>query len=243
MEERPRRAAPPRIDERPRVRDAERRVAREDEQEDSRQGPRVWAAAAWAVMAGWTALVHLAPPFFFGLAAAICAGWLLLSGLAMGPALRPWLALRPAGLALGLVHGGLLYLGSRVVLWLFCRDPSSALCDALAAVYARFGGGGALVAWELALLIAPAEELFWRGVVQGRLRPRLGRAGAVAATALLSGLALLLAGEPLLALAAVLTSLLWGALAEHQRALAPAIVSHALWDVLLVVLLPAAPRA
>ncbi|MED7952161.1 nitroreductase/quinone reductase family protein [Streptomyces sp. BE303] len=42
---------------------------------------------------------------------------------------------------------------------------------------------------HLLLVIAPAEELFWRGLVQGRLTRRLGAGRAAAATTLLYGLA------------------------------------------------------
>jgi membrane protease YdiL (CAAX protease family) len=91
----------------------------------------------------------------------------------------------------------------------------------------------------LALVIAPAEEFFWRGVVQGVLRPRLGRVGCALVAAVLSSLLLLAFGERLLALAALPTSLFWGLLAEWRRSLVASWVSHALWDVLIVVLAPA----
>ena len=91
----------------------------------------------------------------------------------------------------------------------------------------------------LALVIAPAEELFWRGAVQQALRPRLGRIGCAVVAAVLSSLLLLAFREPLLALAAFPTSLAWGLVAEWRRGLVASMVSHSLWDLLIVILFPA----
>ena len=105
-------------------------------------------------------------------------------------------------------------------------------------MYAHFGSGGWGTAVALVLVLTPAEELFWRGVVQQLLRPRLGRVGGALVAAALSSLVLLFFGEPLLALAAFPTSLAWGLLAEWRQSLVAPWVSHALWDVLIVVLAP-----
>jgi deazaflavin-dependent oxidoreductase (nitroreductase family) len=48
---------------------------------------------------------------------------------------------------------------------------------------------------HLLLVVAPAEELFWRGLVQGRLTRRLGAGRAAAVTTLLYGLAHVPAGN------------------------------------------------
>jgi len=90
----------------------------------------------------------------------------------------------------------------------------------------------------LVLLIAPAEELFWRGVVQARLEPRIGAARAVALATALAVAVALASGEPFLALATLPTYALWGALATWRGSLVPAIVSHAVWSVLVASLAP-----
>ncbi len=187
----------------------------------------------------WTALVHLHPNHFFLVGALFTAVWLFTSARAIGPSLPALVAVRPPSALLGLGLGLVLYIGSRVFLWAFCGGISTVLCGPIERIYGHFGEGGIPAALALALVIAPAEELFWRGVVQGYLRSRLGRAGAVAVATLLSSGALLLAGEPLLALAAVPTSIAWGSLAEVRRSLIPSILSHALWDLLIAVLAPA----
>jgi membrane protease YdiL (CAAX protease family) len=93
-------------------------------------------------------------------------------------------------------------------------------------------------ALALGLLVAPAEELFWRGVVQARLVPRLGDLGAIAVASAAPALLALGSGEPFLALATLPTYAAWGALAAWRRSLAPAVVSHALWSVLIAAVVP-----
>jgi hypothetical protein len=74
--------------------------------------------------------------------------------------------------------------------------------------------------------------------VQQRLVPRLGRAGAVAATTALAGLVALASGEPFLALATVPTYAVWGALAAWRGSLVPSILSHSTWSVLVASVAP-----
>lgn len=187
----------------------------------------------------WTALVHAHPPRFFLWASLFCAVWLALSWKAMGDVVRARLLPRTPDLLWGVALAGVLYVGSRAVLWALCGGFSELLCKPLTDIYARFGTGSLGAGLALALVIAPAEELFWRGVVQQVLRPRLGKVGSAAVAAVLSSLVLLAFGEPLLALAAFPTSLAWGLLAEWRHSLAAAWVSHSLWDLLIVILLPA----
>ncbi|WP_244238108.1 CPBP family intramembrane glutamic endopeptidase [Corallococcus terminator] len=198
-----------------------------------------WRAAATGGVLAWTALVHAHPPSFFAVASAFCAVWLAVTWRAMGPWRRspPGLSLPDA--AWSVAQAVVLYVGARAFLWAFCGGFTDALCEPLQAVYATFGTGSWSTALALVLVLVPAEELFWRGRVQGALRPRLGRWGAVAGSAVLSSLVLLVFGEPLLALAALPTSLAWGALAEWRGTPVASWLSHALWDVLIVVLLPA----
>ena len=198
-----------------------------------------WLLATGVAVLPWTALVHEHPPRFFLWASLFCAVWLVLSWKAMGSSGQQRLLPRTADLLWGVALAGVLYVGSRAVLWALCGGFSELLCKPLTDVYASFGTGSLGAGLALALVIAPAEELFWRGAVQQALRPRLGKVGSAAVAAVLSSLVLLAFGEPLLALAAFPTSLAWGLLAEWRRSLAAAWVSHSLWDLLIVIFLPA----
>ncbi|MFY0528848.1 CPBP family intramembrane glutamic endopeptidase [Archangium gephyra] len=195
-------------------------------------------AASVAVLP-WTALVHVHPPRFFLWAALYCAVWNVLSWKALGDEGRALLLPKRADVLWGVALAGVLYVGSRAVLWAMCGGFTDVLCEPLKHVYATFGTGSLGAALALALVIAPAEELFWRGAVQQALRPRLGRVGGPVVAAVLSSLVLFAFREPLLALAAFPTSLAWGLFAEWRRSLVASMVSHSLWDLLIVILLPA----
>jgi membrane protease YdiL (CAAX protease family) len=195
-------------------------------------------AAAAGAAAVWALLVAASPRGFFAAAAPFCALWLLLSARAAPPGLSARLRPRPGDLGLALSTALLLYALSRAFLWAGCGGLTDVLCGPLAAMFHRFDTRGLLPALVLGLLVAPAEELFWRGFVQERLALRFGRAPAVAlATALAVALALA-TGEPFLALATAPTYAAWGALAAWRRSLVPSLVSHSAWSVLVAAVAP-----
>jgi membrane protease YdiL (CAAX protease family) len=195
----------------------------------------VLASAAAAL--GWTALVASSPPRFFAWAAPFAAAWMALSAGAAPPDLRERLRLRSADLALAVAIGVGLYVAARLFLWAFCGGLSTALCGPMADMFVRYRTRAFLPAVALGLVIAPAEELFWRGVVQARLAPRIGEVPAVAAAAAIPTLLALGSGEPFLALATLPTYAVWGLLAV-RRGLPAAVVSHALWSVLIAAVVP-----
>jgi membrane protease YdiL (CAAX protease family) len=86
------------------------------------------------------------------------------------------------------------------------------------------------IAARLALIIAPAEELFWRGFVQRTLQERLGTwPGAAAATAAYGG-AHLTTGNLTLLGAANVAGAVWGGLFAAGVPLGALVVSHVAWD-------------
>jgi membrane protease YdiL (CAAX protease family) len=195
-------------------------------------------AAAVGAAAAWAALVAASPPWFFVAAAPFCALWIALSARAapegLGARLRP----RPGDLALALAVAVVLYTGARAVLLAGCGGLTGALCGPLASMFERFATRTPLAAAVLGLLVAPAEELFWRGLVQERLARRFGRWQGVAATTLLAVLVALASGEPFLALATLPTYAAWGVLAAWRESLFTPIVSHAAWTVLVASVAP-----
>ncbi len=190
-------------------------------------------AAAAAAAAVWALLVAASPRWFFLAAAPFCAVWMALSARAAPPGLAARLRPRWGDLGLALSIAFLLYAGTRAFLWAGCGGVSDALCAPLASMFARFHTRGLGPALALGLLVAPAEELFWRGVVQARLAPRLGRWRAVGAATAIAVAVALATGEPFLALATAPTYAAWGALAAWRGSLVPSLLSHAAWSVLV----------
>jgi membrane protease YdiL (CAAX protease family) len=88
----------------------------------------------------------------------------------------------------------------------------------------------AQIAGRLALIIAPAEELFWRGFVQKQLQQRLGTwPGAAAASAAYGG-AHLSTGNLTLLGAANVAGVAWGGLYAAGVPMGALVVSHVAWD-------------
>ncbi|MDE3075239.1 MAG: CPBP family intramembrane metalloprotease [Chloroflexota bacterium] len=102
------------------------------------------------------------------------------------------------------------------------------------------------LALRLATIVAPAEELFWRGFLQRRLQARFGRwRGAAAATAAYGG-AHLITGNATLVGAATVAGAYWCALAAAGFPMSALIASHVAWDVWIFLVAPtekAAPPA
>jgi membrane protease YdiL (CAAX protease family) len=88
------------------------------------------------------------------------------------------------------------------------------------------------------LWIGPAEEIFWRGLVQQRLETRLGRWGALATASILYAAVHAWSMNLMLVAAALLCGLAWGFLFARTRNLWPCIISHAIWDVAIFVAFP-----
>ena len=97
------------------------------------------------------------------------------------------------------------------------------------------------IAARLACVIAPAEELFWRGFVQRRLARRLGRWPAAAASAAAYGGAHVVTGNLTLTGAAGVAGAYWSALAAVGMPMAALVVSHVAWDIWIFLLSPTGP--
>lgn len=95
------------------------------------------------------------------------------------------------------------------------------------------------IAARLALVIGPAEELFWRGLVERRLRStRLGRWKGAAVAAAAYGGAHIVARNFTLFGAASVAGAYWSALAAAGLPMGSLIVSHVAWDVWIFLLAP-----
>ena len=102
----------------------------------------------------------------------------------------------------------------------------------------REGQNPVWVALMLVLVIGPAEEIFWRGFVQRRFSKKYGvLIGFIAATVIYT-LVHLWSFNLMLIAAAALCGGFWGLLFIFTNNLWPCIISHAVWDVVIFILLP-----
>jgi CAAX protease family protein len=167
-----------------------------------------------------------------------------LTGLGLGsyalavsrPARR--VTIGPAEVALGIASAAVLYatfqLGDRFARR-FVPGGERQIRDMYALRELRPRGE---IAARLLLVIAPAEELFWRGVVQAAFMRALGRwRGTAAATASYAG-AHAVTGNFTLVGAAGVAGAHWSALYALGMPMGALIVSHAAWDIWIFLVQP-----
>jgi membrane protease YdiL (CAAX protease family) len=180
----------------------------------------VWSTAGLGgTVAAETACVLLPTVFWLWLARVPAATL----GASAPSSLRGWL-----GIGVGFLAGaGAFYLLAAVAeSWLERIWPTPpALREALERLVIPAGGRRPLAVDLLALALLPAvaEELLFRGVLWGALRPRLGVAGTLVATALVFGL---YHGSPYRFLPAVAGGLLLGGVRAASGSVWPAIAFH-----------------
>ncbi len=94
---------------------------------------------------------------------------------------------------------------------------------------------------RLGAVIGPAEELFWRGLIQRALASRFGRVGGALLAAGAYGGAHVVTGNVTLVGAAATAGLYWSALAALGTPMAALITSHVVWDIWIFLVAPTAP--
>jgi len=90
----------------------------------------------------------------------------------------------------------------------------------------------------LLFLIGPAEEIFWRGYVQQHLGQRLGKKNGFWIATLIYTLVHIWSFNLTLLMASLVCGLFWGWIFLKNERLWPGIISHALWDFVIFVLIP-----
>lgn len=146
----------------------------------------------------------------------------------------------PKDVAAGLASAGALYLifqaGDRLARAILPGGAAD-----IASIYElRTLRPKAEIAARLALVVGPAEELFWRGLVQERLTRKYGSVrGMLLATGAYGG-AHLVAGNLTLIGAATVAGGFWSAMAANGMSMSGLIVSHIAWDVWIFLVAPTA---
>lgn len=164
---------------------------------------------------------------------------LTLGGLALGTSKEARAArIRPKDVPIGIASAGALYLTFKVG-DLFARRFMPKGDTEIREIYAlRTLRPRQEIALRLATIIGPAEELFWRGLIQGGLAKRFGRwRGFALATGAYGGVHLVSKNLTLIGAAGV-AGLHWGALRALRVPLGALIVSHAIWDIWIFLVQP-----
>ena len=101
------------------------------------------------------------------------------------------------------------------------------------------GSSPVMIALLLLFVIGPAEEYFWRGFVQKNMSELCSPTRAMIVTTVIYALVHIWSFNFMLVMAALVAGAVWGILYRLKPSLLPAlIVSHAVWDALVFVILP-----
>jgi membrane protease YdiL (CAAX protease family) len=144
----------------------------------------------------------------------------------------------PLDVMTGLLSAATLYsvfqLGDR-----FARRFMPRGTEEIQQIYSLRGGAPRwLIGLLLAGIIAPCEELFWRGMLQERLAKRFGALRGAAIASACYGLVHLGSRNLTLTGAAATAGSFWGLQYALQRRLPALIVSHIIWDVWIFLVAP-----
>jgi len=147
---------------------------------------------------------------------------------------KPWLQFL-AGIVIAFALWGIFWIGDKLSSLLF--DFARPEVDA---VYSMKDG---FPSWVIAILllfvVGPAEELFWRGFVQRSFSKIINPDLAFLLTTVIYALVHIWSFNFMLVMAALVAGAVWGLLYRVNPKFLPAlIVSHALWDALVFVILP-----
>jgi membrane protease YdiL (CAAX protease family) len=189
----------------------------------------------WFLMfSPWTA-PHLNFWLVMAMATAVLAGlgiWLQKDRL---PEIYPF---KFSHVAIGLVSAGILYaifwVGNVISTQLFHFAKPE-----IAGIYSTRAQASPLTIGLLLLLwVGPAEEIFWRGFVQERLYGRYGRTGGYLVASIVYAAIHVFGFNFMLFMASLICGLFWGAMYLRYRSVWPGLISHAVWDVLIFVIVP-----
>ncbi|MEF8725643.1 MAG: CPBP family intramembrane glutamic endopeptidase [Candidatus Bipolaricaulota bacterium] len=109
----------------------------------------------------------------------------------------------------------------------------------IAAVYSNSASATTpVIGTLLVTVIGPGEEIFWRGTVQDTLEDEYGGLMGLFTGALLYSFVHIWALNLTLLIAAMVCGLVWGWMYYAEGNLAPVIVSHSIWSLLIFVILP-----
>ncbi len=192
------------------------------------------ATLLWFLMfSKWTS--HL---FNFWIGIAISASILMLLAFYFKPNIKKQFQWSGKAILWGLV--------SAVALWIifYLGNYFSSLLFGFAreqveGIYAlKDGNNKWLIALGLIFIMGPAEEIFWRGYVQQSFVKKYGEWKGFIFATLIYSLIHIWSFNFMLVMAALVCGIFWGLMYRYNKNLVPLIISHAVWDVAVFILLP-----
>lgn len=196
--------------------------------------PILIAAFLWFLMfSAWTKDI-----FNFWIAMAISATILTTMSIMLRPNILKEIKFTPKAIGFGLLAATILYF----VFW-FGNFASSHLFNfarpQVDSIYTmKDGQNELLVALGLLFVIGPAEEFFWRGFVQNSFIQKFGEWKAFIITTLIYALVHIWSFNFMLVMAALVCGIFWGLMYKYNKNLVPLIISHAVWDVMVFIVVP-----
>lgn len=138
------------------------------------------------------------------------------------------------GLLAAAVLYGVFYLGEYFsgLLFGFAREQ----VDGIYAL--KDGQNKLLIALGLIFIMGPAEEIFWRGYVQQNFINKYGEWKGFIFATLIYALVHIWSFNFMLVMAALVCGIFWGLMYRYNKNLVPLVISHAVWDVAVFILLP-----
>ena len=145
--------------------------------------------------------------------------------------------LKPMHILIGILSAailyGVFYIGNFLSAYII---PSKDV--QIASVYLNRNGTNPVIIFAaLLFVIGPGEEIFWRGYIQKLLTEKFGVKGIFIAAVVYAAVHVVTMNFMLI-MAALVCGLFWGVLYYQQKSLYTIIISHALWDITVFLLLP-----
>ena len=195
----------------------------------------VFAAALWFVMfSPWTKASVPFWPMMTVSALLLTAGALLVDRKKLRGLFTFKIAFIPIGLASAVALYAIFFVGGMIAVKILPFAGSQ-----IANVYGpRSQLSPTIIAMLLFFCIGPAEEVFWRGFIQRRLHEKFSTLHAIALSTLLYTIVHIWSFNLMLIAAAAICGAFWAIMFAKYRSLWPVIISHAVWDVLIFIILP-----
>jgi membrane protease YdiL (CAAX protease family) len=191
--------------------------------------------AAWAALMsrfGGTDVYAVMGPY-----AVVVIAMVPLLGRLAGIVHRPWLAITPRAVALGVVAGVVMTLATYPA-FRIARELAPALGPTVRALYAAASARDLTSALAWTVLIIVAEELLWRGLLLDVLDERIPARFASALSIASYALAQLGSGSFIVLLLALVCGTLWTVQRRMTGSIIAPLIAHSIWSPTVILLWP-----